>query len=89
MAARALNRYCPSANQRPREFRPVSSIVYGVRLGLRGLCWLTESGCIAVTCTPESKKPSRNDWAKCLNLLVPERGIEPPTFALRMRCSTV
>lgn len=37
----------------------------------------------------ESKKPSRNDWAKCLNLVVPERGIEPPTFALRMRCSTV
>jgi hypothetical protein len=37
----------------------------------------------------ESKKPSHADWAKCLNLLVPERGIEPPTFALRMRCSTV
>jgi hypothetical protein len=38
---------------------------------------------------PESKKPNHEDWAKCLNLLVPERGIEPPTFALRMRCSTV
>ena len=50
---------------------------------------LTESGYTAVTRVAESKKPSRNDWAKCLNLLVPERGIEPPTFALRMRCSTV
>ena len=38
---------------------------------------------------PEKKKPSHEDWAFCLNLVVPERGIEPPTFALRMRCSTV
>jgi hypothetical protein len=38
---------------------------------------------------PKSKKPSHEDWAFCLNLVVPERGIEPPTFALRMRCSTV
>ena len=34
---------------------------------------------------PEKKKPSHEDWAFCLNLVVPERGIEPPTFALRMR----
>jgi hypothetical protein len=27
-------------------------------------------------------------WAKCVNLLVPQEGIEPPTHALRMRCST-
>jgi hypothetical protein len=35
------------------------------------------------------QKAQSEDWAFCLILLVPERGIEPPTFALRMRCSTV
>jgi hypothetical protein len=50
---------------------------------------LIENAYTVPTRNPENKKPSREDWAKCLNLLVPERGIEPPTFALRMRCSTV
>ena len=40
------------------------------------------------TRTPESKKPRLVTEAKCLNLLVPLGGIELPTFALRMRCST-
>ena len=35
-----------------------------------------------------NKKPNLVGWAKCLNLLVPLGGIELPTFALRMRCST-
>jgi hypothetical protein len=28
----------------------------------------------------ESKKPNLAGWAKCLNLLVLMRGIEPPTY---------
>jgi hypothetical protein len=34
------------------------------------------------------KKPLRIMDLQGLRVLVPERGIEPPTFALRMRCST-
>ncbi len=37
---------------------------------------------------PESKKPDHEDRAFCLILMVPEIGVEPTTFALRMRCST-
>ena len=33
----------------------------------------------------EAKRPSER---RALCFLVPARGVEPPTFALRMRCST-
>lgn len=37
---------------------------------------------------PESEKPDHEDRAFRLILMVPEIGVEPTTFALRMRCST-
>ena len=40
------------------------------------------------TRNPESKKPSRVGWAKCLNLLVGREGLEHSTYGLRVRCST-
>lgn len=38
--------------------------------------------------TPESEKGRDAFASQPLNLLVPEIGVEPTTFALRMRCST-
>ena len=35
-----------------------------------------------------NEKAQRKGWAKSLILLVPEKGIEPSTFSLRMSCST-
>ncbi len=40
------------------------------------------------TSSPETTKPSLANWAKCLIYMVPEKGIEPSTFSLRMSCST-
>ncbi len=40
------------------------------------------------TSGPETTKPRRASEAKSLILLVPEKGIEPSTFSLRMSCST-
>ncbi len=40
------------------------------------------------TSSPETTKPRRASEAKSLILLVPEKGIEPSTFSLRMSCST-
>jgi hypothetical protein len=37
----------------------------------------------------KAKSPVRRLGFLLETYLVPERGIEPPTFALRMRCSTV
>ena len=36
----------------------------------------------------DSKKPSFEGWAKCLNILVASRGIEPRTRGFSIRCST-
>jgi hypothetical protein len=41
----------------------------------------------ALRLSAQNKKPSREDRAFCVYLLVPKRGIEPTTFALRMRRS--
>ena len=43
---------------------------------------------MVATQTPESKKPTFEGWAKCLNLLVANRGIEPLTRGFSIRCST-
>jgi hypothetical protein len=40
------------------------------------------------TRTPESKKPSRNDWAKCLNSLGWLMGLEPTTTGITILDST-
>ena len=43
---------------------------------------------VTPTPAPKTTKPRLVNGAKCLILLVPERRVELPTFALRMRCST-
>jgi hypothetical protein len=49
--------------------------------------WRHGNGMVA-TRTPETTKPNLAGWAKCLIQMVPEKGIEPSTFSLRMSCST-
>ncbi len=46
---------------------------------LVSLALLIKPGYTGVTWHPESKKPNPEDWAKCLNLLVPTAGFELAT----------
>lgn len=47
-----------------------------------------ESSYTAPTQTPENKKPSRIDWAKCLILLGWLMGLEPTTTGITILDST-
>jgi hypothetical protein len=49
---------------------------------------LRTAGYTVATRSPKTTKPSGLRWAKSLISLVPVKGVEPSTFALRMRCST-
>ena len=46
------------------------------------------AGYMVATWTPETTEPNLAGWAKSLITLVPEKGVEPSTFSLRMSCST-
>jgi hypothetical protein len=37
---------------------------------------------------PETTKTTLLRWPECVIQMVPEKGIEPSTFSLRMSCST-